>query len=213
MGRDFDRFAVLALVEKRYARMLRWGTVDAYLTQRNVRLASAFLCPNPMKYLLLSLAVLLTAASTLSAEDSLIDRRTARVLTPAEQRIFGPKSASLRYDPRMIHAAEIAQQRAQPRMTWRCWKYVKDALLAANVVERRPVTIWARQAGAELAKNYGFKKLRTRNPYAAPVGAVIVYGGNDAGHVELRTEKGFVSDFTSARPYPRPVLGIYVKPA
>jgi len=31
--------------------------------------------------------------------------------------------------------------------------------------------------------------------------------------VELRTENGFVSDFISAQPYPRPVIGIYVKPA
>ena len=71
----------------------------------------------------------------------------------------------------------------------------------------------ARQAGAELSSKYGFRKLATRNPYAAPVGAVIVYGGNDAGHVELRAENGFVSDFSSRTPYPRPVLGIYVKPA
>ena len=127
--------------------------------------------------------------------------------------MFGPKSGSLRYDPRMIRAAQIAKQRAKPTMTWRCWAYVKDALLAAHVVENRPVTAWARQAGAELTRNYGFRKLPTRNPYAAPVGAVIVYGGHDAGHVELRTENGFVSDFVSRRAYPRPVLGIYVKPA
>ncbi|MEI9896679.1 MAG: hypothetical protein WDN28_23170 [Chthoniobacter sp.] len=42
---------------------------------------------------------------------------------------------------------------------------------------------------------------------------MIVYGGQDAGHVELRTETGFVSDFVSSSAYPRPVLGIYVKPA
>jgi len=41
---------------------------------------------------------------------------------------------------------------------------------------------------------------------------VIVYGGADAGHVELRTSNGFASDFVSRSPYPRPVLGIYVKP-
>ena len=81
------------------------------------------------------------------------------------------------------------------------------------MVENRPVTVWARQAARSLSSKYGFKKLATRNPYAAPVGAVIVYGGQDAGHVELRTENGFVSDFISRSPYPRPVLGIYVKPA
>lgn len=165
-----------------------------------------------MKHLPLLLALLLTVP-TLHAEDSLTDLRRARSLTVEEQPIFGPKSGGLKYDTGMIRAAQIAQQRAHPQMTLRCWKYVKDALLAAHVVEDRPVTLWARQAGTELAGKYGFKKLKTRNPYAAPVGAVIVYGGTDAGHVELRTERGFVSDFISSRPYPRPVLGIYVKPA
>ncbi len=162
--------------------------------------------------LFLLLSLLCVAASTLHAEDSLVDKDRLRSLTPEEQRMFGPRSAGLKYDPRMIRAAEIAQQRAQPRMTWHCWAYVKDALLAANVVEHRPVSAWARQAGDELAGNYGFKKLWTRDPYAAPVGAVIVYGGHDAGHVELRTPSGFASDFISHSAYPRPVLGIYVKP-
>ena len=161
----------------------------------------------------LFLTLLLAATSALRAQDSLADRKSARELTQNEQPMFGPRSGGLRYDPRMIRAAQIAQQRAHPQMTWHCWKYVKDALLAANVVQDRPVTAWARQAGAELSSKYGFKKLSTMNPYAAPVGAVIVYGGRDAGHVELRTTDGFVSDFVSHRPYPRPVLGIYVKPA
>jgi len=156
--------------------------------------------------------LVLAATSTLRAE-SLRDRSSARRLTTEEQALFGPKSIKLRYDPRMIRAAQIARQRAKPRMTWHCWAYVKDALLAANVVENRPISIWARQAGSELSRQYGFKKLSTKDPYAAPVGAVIVYGGHDGGHVELRTESGFASDFASRRPYPRPVLGIYVKPA
>jgi hypothetical protein len=158
-------------------------------------------------------ALFLVAASALRAEESLVDKLKIRRLTPEEQRMFGPKSVGLRYDPRMIQAAQIARARANPRMTWHCWAYVKDALLAANVVPNRPTSIWARQAGTELSRKYGFKKLWTRNPYAAPVGAVIVYGGHDAGHVELRTATGFASDFTSRSPYPRPVLGIYVKPA
>ena len=164
------------------------------------------------KPILLITLLVLAATSTLRAE-SLRDKSSARPLTAEEQARFGPKSKGLRYDPRMIRAAEIARQRAKPRMTWHCWAYVKDALLAANVVENRPVSVWARQAGTELSRKYGFKKLSTKDPYAAPVGAVIVYGGHDAGHVELRSESGFVSDFTSRRPYPRPVLGIYVKPA
>jgi hypothetical protein len=159
------------------------------------------------------LTVLLSTAPVATADESLLDKPKARGLTAEEQPMFGPKSGGLRYDPRMIRAAQIARERAHPRMTWHCWAYVKDALLAANVVQSRPKTAWACEAGTELTTNYGFKKLSTLNPYKAPVGAVIVYGGPDAGHVELRTPTGFVSDFVSTSPYPRPVLGIYVKPA
>jgi len=164
------------------------------------------------KYLAILLGLTLTAASTIHAEESLADKQRSRYLSTEEQGMFGPQSGGIRYDARMIRAAQIAQERAHPRMTWHCWAYVKDALLAANVVGSRPETAWARQAGTELSSRYGFKKLSTLNPYSAPVGAVIVYGGADAGHVELRTSNGFASDFVSRSPYPRPVLGIYVKP-
>ena len=159
------------------------------------------------------LTVLLSTAAIAPAEDSLLDKPAARGLSPEEFSTFGPKSSGLRYDPRMIRAAQIARQRAHPRMTWHCWAYVKDALLAADVVPNRPKSAWAREAGRELTRDYGFKKISTRDPYEAPVGAVIVYGGQDAGHVELRTPTGFVSDFVSSEAYPRPVLGIYIKPA
>ena len=147
------------------------------------------------------------------AEDSLLQKESTVRLTPEQRSMFGPKSGGLRYDSRMIQAAEIARQRAHPRMTWHCWKYVKDALVAAQVVESRPTSAWAKNAGTELCRKYGFKKLRIRDPYMAPVGAVVVYGGADAGHVELRTETGFVSDFQSSTAYPRPLLGVYVKPS
>ena len=97
-------------------------------------------------------------------------------------------------------AAQIAQARAFKKPTWRCWHFVKDALVAADVVQSRPATSWAKQAGDELCTKYGFTKLRTRNPYAAPVGAVIVYGGADAGHVEFRTANGFASDSDGSGP-------------
>jgi hypothetical protein len=157
--------------------------------------------------------VLLAAVCAARAEDSLLDREKARRLSVDEQSLLGPRSGELRYDPRMIRAAQIAKQRANPEMTWHCWKYVKDALLAANVVKNRPTSVWAKQAGDELCRKYGFTRLNLRNPYAAPVGAVVVYGGPDAGHVELRTEEGFVSDFVSRTAYPRPLVGVYVKPS
>jgi len=81
------------------------------------------------------------------------------------------------------------------------------------VISKRPKTPWAKDAGSELCKKFGFIKLPVKNPYDAPVGAVVVYGGPDAGHVELRTKTGFASDFVSRTPYPRPLIGVFVKPA
>jgi len=129
------------------------------------------------------------------------------------QRFFGPKSAKIHYDSRMIRAAQIAMSRAYNRPTWRCWHFVKDALVDARVIDSRPTSPWAKEAGDELCARYGFVKLRVRSPRQAPVGAVLVYGGPDAGHVEIRTATGYVSDFISSTPYPRPFLGAYVKPS
>ena len=164
-------------------------------------------------HLTLCATALLGLAGAASAEDSLFDRSHAQPLAKEDRSLFGPKSAGISYDARMIHAAQIAKQRAHPQMTWHCWKYVKDALLAANVVTSRPTSAWAKDAGDELCRKYGFTKLRLSNPYKAPVGAVVVYGGPDAGHVEIRTAEGFVSDFTSRTAYPRPLVGVYVKPS
>ncbi len=73
-------------------------------------------------------------------------------------------------------------------------------------------TTLAKQAGQELVKNYGFKKLPVSDPYEAPVGSVLVYDAKRAaGHVEIRTEDGFVSDFRSKTPSRRPLLGVFAK--
>lgn len=115
-------------------------------------------------------------------------------------------------DASLVKAARIAERRAHAHSQWRCWQYVKDALLAAGAVASRPGTSYACQAGEELTRRHGFVDTGIRNPYRAPVGAVIVYGGHGAGHVELRTEHGFASDYRS--PYRckySQVIGIYVK--
>ena len=159
------------------------------------------------------LAVLLTLLPRPAhAEDSLYNRKTAQKLDPSKISLFGPQAGKFKYDSRMVHAAEIAQARARAHSTSRCWHYVKDALLAAKIIATRPTTAYARQAATELPANFGFKKINVRDPYRAPVGSVIVYGGYGAGHVELRTAKGFVSDFMSLRPSNRPLIGVYVKP-
>jgi hypothetical protein len=115
-------------------------------------------------------------------------------------------------DPKLCRAATIAQERANAHSRSLCWRFVKEALVAAGVIRSRPTTLLAKQAGKELVNNYGFKKLPVSDPYEAPVGAVLVYGAKRAaGHVEIRTRNGFVSDFRSKTPSRRPLIGVFAK--
>src|SRR6516225_1683293 len=117
-----------------------------------------------------------------------------------------------KYYPKLRRAATIAEERARAHSLKKCWCFVKEALVAAGVVKSRPQTPLAKQAGQELVNNYGFKKLPVSNPYEAPVGSVLVYGAKRAaGHVEIRTENGFASDFRSKTPSRRPLLGVFAK--
>lgn len=117
-----------------------------------------------------------------------------------------------RLDKRMVHAASIAQERSHAHSKSRCWHYVKEALFASGAVQSRPKSALAKQAGEELVRSFGFKKLPIKDPYKAPIGAVLVYGGRRAaGHVEIRTKTGFVSDFRNRKPSRRPLIGVYAK--
>jgi hypothetical protein len=117
-----------------------------------------------------------------------------------------------RVNPRLMRAATIAQERAHAHSKSRCWHYVKEALLASGVIDSRPKTALAKQAADELVRDYGFKKLSVRDPFAAPLGSVLVYSARGAaGHVEIRTKNGFVSDFLSKTPSKRPLIGVYAK--
>ena len=120
--------------------------------------------------------------------------------------------ADAQIDPKLRRAATIAEERARAHSLSKCWHFVKEALVAAGVVKSRPQTTLAKQAGQELVNNYGFKKLPVSNPYEAPVGSVLVYGAKRAaGHVEIRTENGFVSDFRSKIPITSAAAGRFAK--
>ena len=115
-------------------------------------------------------------------------------------------------NPQLMRAATIAQERAHAHSRSRCWQYVKEALVASGAVSSYPGTAYAKQAGQELVNHYGFKKLPIQDPYKAPVGSVLVYtASRAAGHVEIRTKDGFVSDFRSKVPSHRPLVGVYAK--
>lgn len=117
-----------------------------------------------------------------------------------------------RVSPKLMRAATIAQERAHAHSKSRCWHYVKEALLASGVIDSRPKTALAKQAGDELVHEYGFKKLPIRDPFQAPLGSVLVYTARGAaGHVEIRTKDGFVSDFRAKTPSRRPLVGVYAK--
>jgi hypothetical protein len=124
---------------------------------------------------------------------------------------FGKRTDS-KIDPRLMRAATIAEERAHAHSRRQCWRAVKEALVASGVVDSRPKTILAKQAAQELVSNYGFRKLAVNDPYQAPVGSVLIYDANRAaGHIEIRTQNGFVSDFRSKTPSRRPLLGVFVK--
>lgn len=146
------------------------------------------------------------------AEKSLYNKKTtAKKIDVSKLSIFGPKASRYRYDSRLLQAAEIASARARARSRGTCWRSVKNALLSAGIVDSRPKTGYAKQAAYELTHDYGFKKVRCTDPFKAPLGSVLVYGGRGAGHIEFRTKNGFVSDFSSPRPSKRPLIGVYVK--
>lgn len=121
----------------------------------------------------------------------------------------GPPVRDPSIDPTMLKAARIAEERALPHSSKWCWRYVKIALVASGAVNAYPRSNYARDAGDELVSNYGFVKLPVRSPFKAPLGSVLVYGGRGAGHVELRTEHGFASDFRGRGPCRLPFKGAY----
>ena len=156
--------------------------------------------------------LLILGTGAARASDSLYERKNAQPPAPSQFSFFGPLSGRFKYDSRMLNAAKIAQNRAHAHSTSLCWRYVKDALLASKAIPTRPKTAYAKQAAQELTRDYGFKKLRVSDPYKAPLGSVLVYGGRGAGHVEIRTARGFVSDFETPKASPRPLIGVYIKP-
>src|ERR1041385_1441085 len=86
------------------------------------------------------------------------------------KKIVQPFGGDSKIDPKLRRAATIAEERAHRHSLSKCWHFVKEALVAAGVVKSRPQTTLAKQAGQELVKNYGFKKLPVTNLYEAPVG-------------------------------------------
>lgn len=176
-----------------------------------VVVASAFLAASGVHA-----AVVGSSSKTLfTFKDAAGKTQTASVISkyyPKKLRSYPPGKIDGRVGSNLVRAATIAQERARAHSRERCWRYVKEALLASGAVNSYPKTVYAKEAAQELVSSYGFKKLPVRDPFQAPVGSVLVYGSkNAAGHVEIRTRDGFVSDFKSKIPSPRPLIGVFTK--
>lgn len=116
-----------------------------------------------------------------------------------------------RLDPRLRRAASIAQDRAHARSKARCWRAVKEALVASGVIKSYPKTNYASQAGEELVRDFGFKRLPVRDQFAAPIGSVLVFGHGTEGHVVIRTKSGFASDYWTKNRCKYPLVAVYGK--
>ncbi|SOB86586.1 LysM repeat-containing protein [Sphingomonas guangdongensis] len=135
-----------------------------------------------------------------------------------------------------IRAADIAADRAAGRQSSSdCYKWVKQALQRSGAVSDYLPGVAAKGAGPALEQR-GFVNLldrpghNIRSPYDAPKGAVLVYGAAPGatdrnaqyGHIEIRTDGGFASDYVSANARTgsadnglegrgRVLIGVYVK--
>jgi hypothetical protein len=116
-----------------------------------------------------------------------------------------------RLDPRLRRAATIAQERANARSKARCWRYVKEALVASGVITHYPKSNYASQAGEELVHDFGFRRMPVRDQFAAPIGSVLVFGHGTEGHVVIRTKTGFVSDYWTRNRCKYPLVAVYGK--
>jgi len=65
---------------------------------------------------------------------------------------------------------------------------------------KRPGNMSARDTDKPLRRNNGFTDAGTLDPCKAKIGAVIIYEGTGAGHAELKTPKGYLSDYLSLEP-------------
>jgi hypothetical protein len=111
-------------------------------------------------------------------------------------------------------AGSIAIDRC-PGTTGMCLRAVRIAVQKAKGMPLKGDVLYAKDFGPVLVEKYKAKPLPIRDPKKAPIGAIIVYDSaakskNPAGHVEIKTKIGYVSDHISKQPYPGPVKGIYL---
>jgi hypothetical protein len=93
------------------------------------------------------------------------------------------------------------------RFTKLCYRYVKAALLKSGLSSKYLGGSKAYQAKTHLEKQ-GFinilkdpsVKSKINSYRDFPTGTILVYSGGNAGHIEVKTNTGFVSDFINDKP-------------
>ena len=105
-----------------------------------------------------------------------------------------------------------AMAHKKPKSVHRCLRYVKHALVAGHLFDKYPGCEHAKDFGPFLKKE-GFVNLLETAPgtnlATAPMGSVIIYrpvehqvynGKTISGHIEIKHEGGWVSDFNNDKP-------------
>jgi hypothetical protein len=103
----------------------------------------------------------------------------------------------------------VFQVSRKKRSEWigACFRYVKDGLLSSGLTKSRLPHAAAYTAKGQL-ENHGFYNIWTdknlkqeiKNYDDIPIGTILVYSGGKYGHIEVKTDKGFVSDYVSKNP-------------
>lgn len=144
--------------------------------------------------------------------------------------------AGIKPDAASVRAAAYAESHVLSRSTGYCYRYVKQALQATGATNIYLPGVAAKGAGLALEQQ-GFVNVlgkpgaNIRSAYDAPAGAVLVYGpvagatdkNAKYGHIEIRTNNGFASDYFSTRARTGPeanglagqgrvLIGVYIKP-
>jgi hypothetical protein len=140
--------------------------------------------------------------------------------------------------PEVDQAIRILERKNCPKPTSKsrdCVSYVKRALRLSGLAEpfSSQLRIKGETGSERLGKSLedqGYRNLRdteyapwTYDPRNAPRGAVLVYadttGTGRGGHVEVRTDNGFASQFCDSRPVTEhstggnfELVGVYIKP-
>ena len=113
---------------------------------------------------------------------------------------------------KMAATIAYALKHREPQSIHFCLKYVKRALFATKMIRYYDNCQLAKEYGPHLEEN-GFENILLTRPgtniASAPIGAIIVYrpiemqvyqGKTIAGHIEIKTKLGYVSDYLSEGP-------------